>query len=51
MLLKYRKIINLETFNYEQFQKEAVEKLKSGKQISGKAGIYTLNAVPLLNSE
>lgn len=33
--------INLDTFNYEEFKKEALEKLKSGKQISGKDGILT----------
>lgn len=33
--------INLETFNYEDFKKSAIEKLKTGKQLSGKEGILT----------
>lgn len=34
--------INLETFNYEDFKKSAIEKLKTGKQLSGKEGILML---------
>ncbi len=33
--------VNLETFNYDDFKKEAIEKLKSGSQLSGKDGILT----------
>ncbi len=35
------KKINLEQFNFKQFQQEAIEKLKSGQPLTGKDGVMT----------
>jgi hypothetical protein len=33
--------INLQDFDFKQFQEKAIKKLKSGESLTGKAGILT----------
>lgn len=33
--------INLNDFDFSQFQKEAIDKLKSGQSLTGKEGVLT----------
>jgi putative transposase len=40
-MMSGNKKIDLANFNFNEFQKEAIEKLKSGQSLTGKDGILT----------